>query len=363
MIGPIGLTYGDAIVTKTRLFNGLGSTECSAFIQYPTDPSHWNYFHFHPSNGIYWQPVDPKTHGEETEFELVIRRDSSLALYQSVFHNFPELDEWHTKDVFRKHPTIEDLWSYDHRIDDVIVFSTGEKMNPIPVENRLHDIPGVKAALAIGSKQRFPGILLEVDGADEAKGEFSALPTRLKDLVKEALKIENSKSTRDGHIRESMILVAGKEKPFTRTPKGTINRNITLDNYKSEIDELYRSSESSGLANFDDFHLDLSSEKSLASDLTDLTAKIVTNASSLHADDDIFVAGADSGQAQIIASTVDHALARHRKENDSDEPKVDVRTIYANPKPSMLAHSILHSSSPQDQDSHSREAFDRMLQR
>lgn len=135
---------------------------------------------------------------------------------------------WPTCEITRG-PTIEHLWSYDHRIDDVIVFSTGEKMNPVPVEDRLRGIPGVKAVLAIGNRQRFTGPLLEVNDTDEAGGRFSSLSTRLQKLVKEALEAENSKSPRDSHIREGMILVAGKEKPFVRTPKGTIHRNMTLE--------------------------------------------------------------------------------------------------------------------------------------
>ncbi|KAK9860837.1 AMP-dependent synthetase/ligase [Penicillium brevicompactum] len=359
--GPIGQTEGDAIVTKTRLFSGLGTTECGSFIQYPTDPSYWNYFHFHPSNGIHWQPTDPGIRGDGNEFELVLCRDPAISLYQGVFHNFPDLDEWHTKDVFRKHLTIEHLWSYDHRIDDVIVFSTGEKMNPVPIEDRLRGVPGVKAALAIGNRQRFPGLLLEVNDTNEAGGRFSSLSTRLQKLVKEALEAENSKSPRDSHIRKGMILVAGKEKPFVRTPKGTIHRNMTLENYKHEIEELYRSSESLDLANFDELHVNLSSETSLASDLTGLTAKVLSDAPSLGTDDDIFVAGADSGQVQILASTIDHAIAPGREENESGRPKVDVGTIYANPTPGMLADSILQIISPQEQESRKRECFDAFL--
>lgn len=226
--GSIGQKEGDAVVTKTRLFTGMGSTECGSFIQYPTDPLNWNYFHFHPSNGIYWRPVSPETGEEITEFELVVRRERSCEIYQSVFHNFPDLDEWPTKDVFRKHPSIEDLWEYRYRIDDVIVFSTGEKMNPIPLESRLSGISGIKAALAIGNKQRYPGLILEIEDANEAIGSYSSLPSGLRSLVKDALSIENAKNTRDSHTHESTILIASKGKPFVRTPKGTIHRNMTL---------------------------------------------------------------------------------------------------------------------------------------
>ena len=114
-------------MTKTRLLNRLGSTECGSLIHYPTDTSNWNYFHFPLLNGIDWRIVTPKTDGRTVECELLFIRDRSCEVYQSVFHNFPELEEWSTKDVFKKHAAIENLWEYGYRIDDVFVVSSGKK--------------------------------------------------------------------------------------------------------------------------------------------------------------------------------------------------------------------------------------------
>ncbi|CAI7630595.1 unnamed protein product [Penicillium glandicola] len=343
--GSIGQKEGDAIVTKTRLFNGIGSTECGSFIQYPTDPSNWNYFHFHPSNGIYWRSVSPETDTEITEFELVIRREESCAFYQSVFHNFPSLDHWSTKDVFRKHPTIEDLWEYRYRIDDIIVFSTGEKVNPVPLESRLSGVSGINAALAFGNKQRYPGLLLELEDANHLEQHYSSLPSELRDLVRTAVSAENTKSTRDGHIHESMIIIASKGKPFVRTPKGTIHRNMTLESYSTEIDALYRSLDIPSLSNLDQVRLNLTSEGSLARGLTDLIAKLISNIAPLTENGDIFAAGLDSGQAQILTVVINKRLAFQWEEDGGTRPTLEISAIYANPTPRRLARSILQEAS------------------
>ncbi|PYI25891.1 acetyl-CoA synthetase-like protein [Aspergillus indologenus CBS 114.80] len=74
--GFISRGAGDIIAQRTRLLNGLGSTECGSFIQYSTDPTYWAYYHFHPWNGVRWQPVsDQEPQGED--FELVLKRDES----------------------------------------------------------------------------------------------------------------------------------------------------------------------------------------------------------------------------------------------------------------------------------------------
>ena len=163
-----------------------------------------------------------------TEFELVIGRDSSYEVYQGVFHNFPELDEWSTKDVFRKHPSIDNLWEYRFRVDYLVVFSTSEKMNPVPKESHLNGVPGVGAGLAIGNERSFPGILLDLDGPDHARGFSDALPAELEDPLRSALKIENGQSS------------------------------------------------------------DLSSDKSLTDDLAEHTKRMLSNSSKLGAKDDIF---------------------------------------------------------------------------
>ncbi|KAJ5436047.1 Male sterility NAD-binding [Penicillium cf. griseofulvum] len=311
-----------------RLFVGLGSTECGSFIQYPTDPAHWNYYHFHASNNIHWHPV-LSSEEQSTEFELILHRDSSCNPYQGVFHNFPDLDEWSTKDVFRKHPSIPDYWEYRYRVDDLVVFSTGEKMNPIPVESRVNGIPGIKAALVIGP-------------------------------FKEAVGIENGRNPRDGQIDEKLILIAVSDKAFARTPKGTVNRNQTLELYKTEINELYRSMDLSSGESSNNLALDLTSQDSLASDLTRLVERMMANDSELDQQKNVFATGLDSRQAEILASVVGKALARQTRQPGRD---ITVDIVYRNPTPRKLAEFVTMSQNPLGHDSQEAGKFQKVFQR
>jgi hypothetical protein len=58
--------------------------------------------------------------------ELVLKpRDTK---YQTIFHTFPEIQEWRTKDLFKQHPSKPFLWKYSGRRDDIVVLSNGEKV-------------------------------------------------------------------------------------------------------------------------------------------------------------------------------------------------------------------------------------------
>ncbi|KXG45463.1 Male sterility, NAD-binding [Penicillium griseofulvum] len=358
--GPVAQKSGDIVVTKTRLFVGLGSTECGSFIQYPTDPTHWNYYHFHASNGINWHPVLENSEEQSTEFELILHRDSSCKQYQGVFHNFPDLDKWSTKDVFRKHPSIPDYWEYRYRVDDLVVFSTGEKMNPIPVERRVSGIPGIKAALVIGNKQPRPGILIELDDPYNSLNYDSVLPPELQGPFKEAVGIENDRNSRDAQIDEKLILIAAPDKEFARTPKGTVNRNKTLEQYKTEIDDLYRSMDPSNAKGLNELTLDMTSQDLLASDLTRLVERILANDSELDQQRNVFAAGLDSGQTQILASVVGKALVR---QTGQLERAITVDTVYRNPTPQKLAEFVIGSQNPLGDDSQEASEFQKVLQR
>jgi aryl carrier-like protein len=339
---------------------GLGSTECGSFIQYPTDPAHWNYYHFHVSNGIHWHPVLENSEEQPTEFELILHRDNSCKQYQGVFHNFPDLDEWPTKDVFRKHPSIPDYWEYRYRVDDLIVFSTGEKMNPIPVESRVSGIPGIKAALVIGNQQPRPGMLIELDDTHNTQHYDSHLPPELQEPFKEAVGIENGRNSRDAQIDEKLILIAAPDKELARTPKGTVNRNKTLELYKTEIDDLYRSMDPLNAKGLNDLTLDLTSKDSLASDLTRLVERILANDSELDQQRNLFAAGLDSGQAQILASVVGKALVR---QTGQLERAITVDTVYRNPTPRKLAEFVMAARNQLGHDSQETSEFGKVLQR
>lgn len=130
-----------------------------------------------------------------------------------------------------------------------------------------------------------------------------------------------------------------------------------------EIDALYHSLDLSNLTNFDQVRLDLTSESSLAFDLTDLVINIISNAPTFSADDDIFAAGLDSRQAQILTAVINKIFAIRRVQDNETWPTVDISFVYANSTPRQLARFIFEKVSSPSQDLEEEKEFHQVLQR
>ncbi|KAJ5918435.1 Male sterility NAD-binding [Penicillium verhagenii] len=287
----------------------------------------------------------------------------SYEQYQAVFHNFPDVEEWSTKDVFRKHPSIDELWEYRYRIDDLVVFSTGEKMNPMPVESRLNGIPGVKAALVFGGNRLYPGLLVEMDDGTQIGISLDTVPDDLQRSIKDALKIENSQNSRDSEIHEKMIIFAPTDKPFVRTPKGTVHRNQTLQLYESDIDKIYHSVDISESSDWEPLCLDLSDEKALAASLATFIGKSLLSSTALMAHMDVFAAGLDSKKAQILAISLERALGDRGCRASEDKLTININAIYQNPTPAMLASFIFRDLESLEDGPGEENGFDQILTR
>lgn len=126
--GAVPKATGDLVSARTTMANVLGSSEVGLLPHLlPADPEDWMYMTFSPVLGHEFRPVSKELY----EHVMVRSTDPGPLLYQGVFGTFPHLKEWNMKDLYSKHPTKEDLWLYRGRNDDVIVFSTGEKLQPM----------------------------------------------------------------------------------------------------------------------------------------------------------------------------------------------------------------------------------------
>jgi hypothetical protein len=95
-------------------------------------------------------------------YELVfVKTDKCTHVNQSVFYIFPEAKEYATSDLFRKHPTVPDHWLYQGRADNIIVFSNGEKLNPVSIEEEVGRSKFLKSALVVGQARFQPALILD----------------------------------------------------------------------------------------------------------------------------------------------------------------------------------------------------------
>ncbi|KAF7861799.1 hypothetical protein EAF04_007682 [Stromatinia cepivora] len=153
--GPLPREIGNVLKLYSRLFVNFGATETGFFALQLTDREDWEYMSFSARMGVQLRPVV----GELYELHFV--RKPELEFSQGIFSTFPNLSEYSTKDLFSKHPTKENLWLFEGRSDDVIVCSTGQKINPMKMESLLNAHPSLVVALVCGQGRVQVSLLVE----------------------------------------------------------------------------------------------------------------------------------------------------------------------------------------------------------
>ena len=232
--GDVLQAYGDAIASRTKFYNYFGATESGIL---PTIQAingfaieDWKYLQPHPAAGFEFRL---KQNGL---YEAFIVRNQNLEDEQPVFKLFPHLQEYPTHDMFSQHPTNPDLWKHRGRSDDIITFITGQQTNPIGMEQLVSRHPEVRAALMAGTGRYQPSLLIElIDDRSLAAADKSAVVERLWPTIEAA----NQSYQTDTHISKAHIFFTNSQKPLPRSAKGTLQRRLTWDLYKIELDELY----------------------------------------------------------------------------------------------------------------------------
>lgn len=204
--------------------------------------------------------------------------------------------------------------SRDHRMliflggrkDDIIVFSTGQKWNPVPTEGLVQTGTKASGVLVAGTGRTEPALLLETP-------EYQDDLNSLLDQVWPAVEDANSKTQRYGRISRSRIAFV-KPGTFWRTGKGTIVRRTTLDLLKDVMSCLYDEDTVDGpnreLVGHDE---DLGSKDPLPGNLTKIVRECVhqvATVSGCNDEEDLFVRGLDSLEAAEVARFLKAALRR-----------------------------------------------------
>jgi hypothetical protein len=209
MTGPLAHSTGEWLSKRVpEMCMIYGQTEIAMPPLLVPKAEDWCYFHFHPTHsGIEMKP----TNHIDGHYELVINRNPNMLWVQPVFEVFPHLDHWKTKDLFLKHPTKPDLWSFKGRKDDTIILTNAEKFNPVSAEAMIQGHPGVKGALIIGNERFQCGLLIE----PQTHGDEEVLIEQVWSTVEEA----NSQSPGYAQIDKGLIYISKPNKPFARAGK------------------------------------------------------------------------------------------------------------------------------------------------
>lgn len=240
--GDISRAAGDTIANKTRLFNFNGSTETASYPilrpsgKYPAED--WKYIHPHPAGGLEFRP---QLNGL---YEAFVVRNPDFEQEQPVFKIFPHLQEYATKDLFSPHPSKPNLWTYYGRADDIIVFKSGQKTNPIAMEQHISRHPKVQGAVVAGTGRFQPCLLVEpaTTGPADDDPQSHAAVALLDELWPVIEEGNQNYLQKDSTIAKSHIILTVPDKPMLRAGKGTVQRVPTLELYRDELDALYEKS-------------------------------------------------------------------------------------------------------------------------
>jgi acyl-coenzyme A synthetase/AMP-(fatty) acid ligase len=227
--GPLPKEAGIVLKKHSHLFINFGATETGYFALHLNDPEDWEYISFSPRMGCELRPFS------QGLYELNFVRDSKLDIYQGIFCTFPSLHEYSTKDLFSKHPTKEGLWRFEGRSDDVVICSTGQKINPMAMETLLSAHPSVKSALVCGNGRIQLSLLLETEFPLNDESDKSALLDEIWSVVE----LGNKSEPVQGRITKPLIMLTMANKAMVRAGKGTVLRKMTEELYRQELDEVY----------------------------------------------------------------------------------------------------------------------------
>ncbi len=328
--GPLSPTTGDFLALRVDVVHMYGQTEAGKISTLVSERRDWQWFEF---NFGYGGLEMEKVQGTEDMYELIIRRMPGQEWCQAVFTTQPHLDVWRTRDLFRKHPT-RNLYSFEGRVDDVLVLNNGEKFNPIIMEGIIQSDPLVTGALVAGQSKDQLCVIIETSNESMDKGRFI-------DKVWPTIEKANKNSPGHARIYRYMVGTTSPDKPFPRTSKATIQRSAAIKLYAQDIEALYEDRKT-GSRPPDKGMPTLKLPKPAKESISDFVRQSVVYQSLEGEDisdtDDFYSLGFDSLQTSQLAKSLSEAFAPHMPPSSSG--KITTRLIYENPTIQLTTEAI-----------------------
>ncbi|KAL8721404.1 MAG: hypothetical protein Q9225_001919 [Loekoesia sp. 1 TL-2023] len=317
--GPLTTATGTALSKVTDVCQFYGSTETIPVQTLVPLREDWDTLEWHPLFGADMQP------SVDDAYELVLHHDSKFEGIRGLDCNFPNIEEWRTKDLFRSHPTKPNLWRFHGRLDDIIVLSNGEKFNPVPSEAIINSHPLVSAALIVGQGRFQAALLIEPVRTDKSQ---STLIEELWPTVEKA----NAQAQSHGRIIRTMIAIADPSKSFERAGKGTVVRKLTAERFSEDIAALYSANEPGSLQGAPT--LSDGRDANLVQEFVHQAVAFSFPMDGVKPSDDLYVHGLDSLKTIEIIAVLKAGLG------DQGSSWLSGQTLYANPTVERLARHI-----------------------
>ncbi|XPS80139.1 hypothetical protein M3J09_012100 [Ascochyta lentis] len=312
--GPVSPISAGKVNEVIRVLNLTGTTEGLFIGNLVVPREDWFWFAFHPYSGFEFKEIEPGI------FEHWVHRNEHASLFQGIFHTFPEKHSINFKDLYIRHPTNPNLWSFVGRNDDLIVLSNGYKILPLETEAFISTHPAIKGCLVHGSNNKHPGLLIELK-------DLTAKSEELMDSIWETVEKANMKYLHTSQLLKEFIAFSDPKKPFIRTDKGTVKRQATLRLYSDFIKRFYDSRN-----NETQFTIDTTSVESILESVRNIIASSSAEIKLASPDDDLFSLGLDSIGVFSAIKSIRAAI----KGIDQLAP----RHLYANPTLRKFSHTL-----------------------
>lgn len=227
---PLSTSAAEQLSDHVKIQSAMGTTEAGAYFLQIRDDNDWNYYSFRPDMGV---ELEQRT---EELYELVFHRRPELERWQQLFHVYPDMYQFATKDLFAKHPFKSNLWRYVGRMDDMIILSHGEDLYANGMEAEIEKHPDIKAAFIGGDRRPRPFLIVELfNGTVSGQSEKDEWLDRIWPTVEKT----NERCSEYVKLSRNLIAFTDPTKPLVQTAKGTISRRQSLELYAKEIEELY----------------------------------------------------------------------------------------------------------------------------
>lgn len=223
----ISTKLAQELIGHVQLAPSYVATEIPFFQLHAADPDAWEYVCIDSkAHGIEWR------HFADEKYQLVFVRDDSLSLPpQCIFQVLPDKQEHGMGDLFSPHPTKPHHWRFAGRVDDIIILSLAQNINPIPFEQQVGKHERVKAVAMLGNGRLTPCLVLELYDTVNAEAQL--------DEIWSAMEKAWEGASNYSRVDRSRIIIASPGKPIPKSVKGGIKRKNLETLYEKEIDAVY----------------------------------------------------------------------------------------------------------------------------
>lgn len=230
--GTLPEEIGNPLSSRIKLMTLMGSCETALQpLEMNDDPADWQYLTISPFLGHVFRPE------RDGLYDLVIVRQKQYEPFQGVFSTFPDKQEFAMGDLFEQHPQKPESWIFRARADDIIAFTTAEKLNPITMESVITANPNVKSAVIGGQGQFQASLLIEPRVYPKTSVEEEQLLKKIWPTIAQA----NRDCPAHGRIMKGFVMLTNPNKPMPRAGKDTVQRQAVLKLYAEEFKALYDS--------------------------------------------------------------------------------------------------------------------------